>query len=123
MPLDIPTFRKKGPNWLWLRFKQALPTLEPKPGLHTVPDMTGQHVGMDFWVADIMHENTSAIPRAGDVIIKLFMCGMGMTVKEDTRWRVSTGTLVDKAAVAEPAPIYCVEALNEKGERDTFRIG
>jgi hypothetical protein len=61
--------------------------INPLPDLRAQPDMTGAALGMD-WLVAALGENKE-MPRAGDVIIHIVSCGMGVSVRRDLRYRVT----------------------------------
>lgn len=69
----------------WLYFVRADP-LSPKQE-DTIPDMTGQHLGMSFLIADLHGASGEHEPKAGDVLIFLDICSMGVVVNRDRRGR------------------------------------
>jgi len=67
-------------NWLF-RF------LNTEPALDAIEDMTGRGLGMDYWLSALGVNDE--FPRVGDVVAKLDSCGMGVSVRRDTRFRVT----------------------------------
>lgn len=57
------------------------------PLLYEVPDMTNAAFGMEHMVAGLGSNDERPLP--GDVVIVLETCGMGMTVRRDSRCRAT----------------------------------
>lgn len=74
--------------------------LPPPPALDAIPDMTGQGFGFGNIVAFSVGENKQS-PVAGDVIILLESCSMGMTVRRDRRVR-ATGMAFSQRKIYGP---------------------
>lgn len=56
-----------------------------------MPDRTGAGLDMDYWVAAIGASNRER-PFPGDVVARFESCGMGMTVRRDIRYVVTSET-------------------------------
>ena len=57
------------------------------PKLDAMEDMTGRSVGMDYLIDGL--GNNYDWPAVGDVVAKLTTCSMGVSIRRDTRWRVT----------------------------------
>lgn len=67
--------------------KRLLSLFAKQPDLNAVPDLTGKSWGMDHLI-DMLHSNTE-FPRVGDAVAHIESCGMGVSVRRDTRYRVT----------------------------------
>lgn len=82
-------------------FLPVIAAVDPEPDPFAEPDQTGAGYTMDTLII-AMGENR-AVPRPGDVVIRLTSCGMGMSVRRDDRFRVLGPGKQMGASVAIPA--------------------
>ena len=68
-------------------FGRAIAAVDPEPDPFAQPDQTDAAYTMDHLI-NAMGENR-AVPREGDVVIRLTSCSMGMSVRRDDRFRVT----------------------------------
>ena len=82
---------------------------------YKVHDMRGGSIGMNFYIADLMHDAQKSRPEQGDAVIVLDICGMGMTVTRDRRGNVTS-------EFSTPQPPAPGDILNPRREFDTFDV-
>ena len=85
-------------SWIKSILRPASPASnEPTEAPNTVPDLMGSRFSLDQLVA-IHHGENEDLPAFGDVIIVVDTCGMGQTVKNERRGRVSGLPFTRKAS-------------------------
>ena len=82
---------------------------------YMVDDMKGGSIGMNFYIADLMHDAQKSRPEQGDAVIVLDICSMGMTVVRDRRGNVTS-------EFSTPQPPAPGDVLNPRREFDTFDV-